>query len=271
MRARIGEGALHFAGHSLAAAAAVRLAASGVALPFASATLFEPPIFPPREAPNYPEAIAQQERLIRSSARRQARWASPQALLDFLRPRGAFRGFDPEMLAAHCRACLESDGVGGFVLRCRPEVESAIFAAHRDADTWARLPLVRGPLHLVGGDPTAPNRDWVSGAMSGIAARLAEADLTVLPGAGHMMIFEQPSACGSLLFRRAALAMWCPHSDYARRALPVAPLPHHLEESEAVGGPSLRLSGLGSPAEPGLPQTALPAPGQSPLTGRHVF
>jgi len=207
VRARIGEGALHFAGHSLAAAAAVRLAASGVALPFASATLFEPPIFPPREAPNYPEAIARQERLIRGSARRQARWASPQALLDFLRPRGAFRGFDPEMLAAHCRACLESDGVGGFVLRCRPEVESAIFAAHRDADTWARLPLVRGPLHLVSGDPTAPNRDWVSGAMSGIAARLSEADLTVLPGAGHMMIFEQPSACGSLLFRRAGLAM----------------------------------------------------------------
>ena len=61
------------------------------------------------------------------------------------------------------------------------------------------------------------------------------------------------------------------HIDYAAAALPVAAMPHQVDESEAVGGPSLRLSGFGSPAEIGLPQTALPAPGQSPLTGRHVF
>ncbi|HMK69263.1 MAG TPA: alpha/beta fold hydrolase [Stellaceae bacterium] len=207
VHARISGRALHFAGHSLAAAAALRLAARGGALPFASATLFEPPIFPPADSANYPEAIAQQERLIRGSARRQARWASPQTLFDFLRPRGVFRRFDPEMLAAHCRACLKPDGAGGFLLCCPPEVESAVFAAHRDADTWARLPGVLGYIHLVSGDPSAPDRDWVSGAMAAIAGRLPKSDVTVLPGAGHMMIFEQPALCRDLLLRRAGLAM----------------------------------------------------------------
>lgn len=202
VRERVGSRPLHYAGHSLAAAAAVRLAARGGPLPFASVTLFEPPIFPPPDAPNYPEAIAQQERLIRGSARRQARWASPEALLDFLRVRGVFRSFDPAMLAAHCRASLKPDGAGGFTLRCPPEVESAIFAAHRDADTWARLPRAVDRVHLVAGDPDMPERDWVSGAMAAIAARLPNADLAVLPGAGHMMIFQQPQACRDLLLRR---------------------------------------------------------------------
>jgi pimeloyl-ACP methyl ester carboxylesterase len=202
VRARVAARPLHYAGHSLAASAAVRLAARGRPLPFASATLFEPPIFPPPNAPNYPEAIAQQERLIRASARRQARWASPEALLEFLRVRGAFRSFDPAMLAAHCRASLKPDDAGGYALRCPPEVESAIFAAHRDADTWARLPQVVGRLHLVSGDPDMPERDWVSGAMAAIAARLRDADLTVLANTGHMMIFQQPRACRDLLLRR---------------------------------------------------------------------
>ncbi|HVM82229.1 MAG TPA: alpha/beta hydrolase [Stellaceae bacterium] len=207
VRARIGARPLHYAGHSLSAAAAVRLGARGAPLPFASATLFEPPIFPPRDSPNYPEAIAQQERLVRGSARRQARWTSPEALLEFLRPRGVFRSFDPEMLAAHCRASLKPDGAGGFVLCCPPEIESAVFAAHRDADTWTRLPRVASQLHLVSGDPDAPERDWVSGVMAAIARRLPQADLTVLPGTGHMMIFQQPQACRDLLLGRLSCGM----------------------------------------------------------------
>src|SRR5215470_8912996 len=103
LRARIGALPLHYAGHSLAAAAAVRLAARGGSAAFDRVTLFEPPIFPPKNAPHYPEAIEQQERLIRGAARRQARWESPEALLAYLQARGVFRSFAPEMLAAHCR------------------------------------------------------------------------------------------------------------------------------------------------------------------------
>ena len=201
LRGHIGRVPLHFAGHSLAAAAAVRLAARGTALPFDRITLFEPPIFPPKEAPNHPEAIKQQERLIRGAARRQAEWENPEALLAYLRSRGVFRSFVPEMLEAHCRAALRPDGAGACVLCCPPAVESTIFAVHRDADTWQRLPEIREQLHLVSGDPSAPDRDWVSGAMGGIVGRIPGADLVTLPGTGHMMILQQPETCRELLLR----------------------------------------------------------------------
>ncbi|HEV3178530.1 MAG TPA: alpha/beta hydrolase [Stellaceae bacterium] len=201
LRARLGGTPLHFAGHSLAAAAAVRLAVRGAELPFDRITLFEPPIFPPRDALNYPEAIEQQERLIRGAGRRQARWESPEALFAYLRSRGVFRSFVPEMLAAHCRATLKPDAAGGCVLCCAPAVESAIFAVHKDADTWQHLARVRQRLYLVSGDASAPDRDWVSGAMAGIVARIPSADLVSLSGTGHMMIFQRPDACRELLLR----------------------------------------------------------------------
>jgi pimeloyl-ACP methyl ester carboxylesterase len=199
LRARIGDAPLHYAGHSLAAAAAVRLAARGIELPVERVTLFEPPIFPPRDAPSCAEAIEQQEKLIRGAARRQARWESPEVLFDYLRTRGVFRTFVPEMLAAHCQATLRPDSTGGCVLCCPPTVESTIFAVHRDADTWERLPGIRQRLHLVSGDASAADRDWVSGAMAGITARIPGADRVELPGTGHMLIFQEPEACRKLL------------------------------------------------------------------------
>ncbi|HUN48001.1 MAG TPA: alpha/beta hydrolase [Stellaceae bacterium] len=200
---RLGGAPLHFAGHSLAAAAAIGLALGRGASPFASQTLFEPPVFPPVDAPNYPEAIAQQTRLVRGSARRQARWASPEAMRDYLAIRGVFRSFRPEFLAAHCRATLRPDG-DAFTLCCPPEVESTVFMGHRDADTWRHLPGIRAPLHLVSGDPDLPERDWVSGNMAALAARIPGAALTVLPGAGHMMICQQPERCRDLVLGRVA-------------------------------------------------------------------
>jgi pimeloyl-ACP methyl ester carboxylesterase len=200
LRARLGDMPLHYAGHSLAAAA-VRLAVRGIELPLERVTLFEPPIFPPEDAPCYPEAIEQQEKLIRGAVRRQARWESPEALFDYLRTRGVFRSFVPELLAAHCRATLRPDPTGGCVLCCPPAVESTIFAVHRDADTWQRLPRIRQRLYLVSGDASAADRDWVSAAMAQISARIPGSDRVELPGTGHMMIFQQPDACRELVLR----------------------------------------------------------------------
>ena len=202
LRARLGGTPLHFAGHSLAAAAAVRLAVRGIELPFERITLFEPPIFPPKDASNYAEAIAQQERLIRGAVRRQARWESPEALRAYLSTRGVFRTFAPEMLTAHCNAVLGPDPAGGRVLCCPPTIESTIFAVHRDADTWERLPRIQQRLHLISGDASAPDRDWVSGAMAAIVGQIPDAEMVELPRTGHMMIFQEPGLCRELLLRR---------------------------------------------------------------------
>jgi pimeloyl-ACP methyl ester carboxylesterase len=193
-----GAGALHLVGHSLGAATALRLGMRGMALPWRHALLFEPPIFPPPEAPVYAEAEAQQHILIEKSGGRRAHWVSPEALHAVLQGRGLFAGFVPEMLAAHCRASL-LPAREGYRLACPPEIEAAVFRSHRDADSWQRLAQWRGPLHLVGGDPALPQRGWVSAAVPDMAAAIPGAQLTILPGRGHMMMFEAPEECTRLV------------------------------------------------------------------------
>jgi pimeloyl-ACP methyl ester carboxylesterase len=198
VRNRLGDAPLYFAGHSLGAASAVRLALDGKPLPFEGATLFEPPIFPPPGSRHRDEAIKQQERLVRGSFRRERHWESPTAFEAHLRERGVFRTFEPALLRAHCQATLRPEE-DHYVLCCPPEVESAVFASHRDADTWDRLGSVRTPFRLVSGDPSIPERDWVTGAMASIGQGLGARSLDVVAGAGHMMIFQQPERCAALL------------------------------------------------------------------------
>ena len=196
---RLGGAVLDLAGHSLGAAAALRLAARGGDLPWRASLLFEPPIFPPLHSPLYATASPQQLQLIERSAARRARWESPEALARVLAARGVFQRFRPDLLAAHCRATLRPLLEGGYDLACPPAVESCIFRSHRRANTWERLPAVRAAVHLVGGDPTLPERGWVSLVLPEMAARIPGSHLSTIAGAGHMMIFEEPERCRRLV------------------------------------------------------------------------
>jgi pimeloyl-ACP methyl ester carboxylesterase len=186
---------LHYAGHSLNGAAGLILAARAASLPWASTTLFEPPIFPPPQSPHYAEACEKQTALITRSAARRALWPSPESLRQALRTRGMFQRFRLELLTAHCSATLRPLAEDGYGLCCPPEVESAIFRSHRTADIWNRLPAVRVPIHLVGSDPALPDRGWVAACMNDMAALVPRSRLMILPGTNHMMIFEAPEAC----------------------------------------------------------------------------
>jgi pimeloyl-ACP methyl ester carboxylesterase len=197
--ARLGGRRLYLAGHSLGAASALRLAARGGSLPWTAALLFEPPVFPDAGSPHIAEAMAKQTPLIERSARRRADWPSPEAFAALLGARGLFQHFRPELLAAHCRATLRPLPQGGYTLACPPAVESMIFQSHRIADTWQRLPAIAAPLHFVGGDAALPERGWVSAVLPEMAARVPGARFTELPGADHMMIFEQPERCRDLV------------------------------------------------------------------------
>jgi pimeloyl-ACP methyl ester carboxylesterase len=197
--ARLGGAPFHYAAHSLNAAAALRLAARGGALPWSAMTLFEPPIFPLPEHPRYAGAVAQQTALASRSGVRRADWPSPEALVEVLVKRSAFAGIPAERLAEHCRATLRPLPEGGYRLACPPEVEAAIFRDHRAADTWARLGQVAVPVHLVGGDPDHGEPGWITAVIADMAETLPSARLTRLEGTGHMMIFERPAACRDLI------------------------------------------------------------------------
>lgn len=197
--ARLDTAKLHFAGHSLGAAAALRLGARGAPWPWSSTILFEPPVFPPPHAAHYAEAAAKQTPLIERSARRRERWESAEAMRRTLGARGAFARFRPDLLAAHCRATLRPRD-DGFVLACPPAVESTIFRSHRLADTWQHLPMIGASVHFIGGDPALPERGWISAVLPEMVAQIPGARLTTVPGADHMMIFETPETCLRLVF-----------------------------------------------------------------------
>lgn len=192
---------LLFAGHSLNAAAALSLAAQGRTPAWAGMVLFEPPIFPTPDAPGYAAALEQQSRIIAAADRRRPDWSSPEGFHARLEGRGPFARFDAAMLRAHCHATLRPKPSGGYTLCCPPAVEAHIYRATRDADTWRHLPEIARKVHLVSGDSTLPDHDWVTGAIADIAARLPDATLDAVPDAGHMMICEHPAVCRALVTR----------------------------------------------------------------------
>jgi pimeloyl-ACP methyl ester carboxylesterase len=200
--ARLGDGPLAYLGHSLGGAAALDLAASGDLPGFVRVMLLEPPIFPPAASPVRAEAEAIQTRLVEGAKRRRADWPTIDAFHDRLKSGNSpFARFAPEMLEAHCRAALKPKPDGTFTLATPPEVESAIFVAHRGSDTWSRLDRVERPLDLVGGDPNRPDRDWVARAVPEMARRMQRARLTQLAGLGHLMIQEDPTRLLALVRR----------------------------------------------------------------------
>jgi pimeloyl-ACP methyl ester carboxylesterase len=199
---RAGVARIAYCGHSLGAASALRLAAIGRAPKWRALIAFEPPIFPPPGTSAHDEAVVKQARLVAGTLTRRTRWASPDALAQRLKGTGLYVRYRDEMLAAHCRAILKPTPDGSFELRCPPSVESFIFRSHSEADTWSRLGAVALPIQLIGGDPATPDNDWVSSALADMAAALPEARLEILPGAGHLLIAEDPDWCARLVFDR---------------------------------------------------------------------
>ena len=193
VRTRVGPVPLSYIGHSLGGAAALDLAARGDLPDFAAVMLLEPPVFPPPDSAVREEAETIQMRLVEGAKRRRADWPNIAAFRDRLKGgKSPFARFAPDMLDAHCHAALKPKPDGGFTLASPPEVESAIFTAHRHSDAWSRLDRIERPLDLVGGDPNRSDRDWVARAMPEMAGRMRRARLTQLAGIGHLMIQEDP-------------------------------------------------------------------------------
>jgi pimeloyl-ACP methyl ester carboxylesterase len=197
--ARAGAARIAYVGHSLGAASALRLAARGGAQPWSALVAIEPPVSPPPNAACWPEATAKQAQHVAGAARRRTHWPSPEALAERLSGRGMFQRFDRAMLEAHCRATLRPAEEGGYRLCCPPAVESFIFGSHAEADSWARLPAIEGPVALVGGDSGTPDNDWISSALPEMAAQLRHASLTIVPGTGHLLVSEVPARCAALV------------------------------------------------------------------------
>ena len=133
VRERTGGRPLYFAGHSLAGATMARLAcclpADHAKVAWRAVMLFEPPIHPSDDRPEFQGAVAQDTVTRARTLRRRRDWASREALVDGIRGRGLFAHVTPDSLAAYARGVLRPAEGGGFTLACAPEIEEATFAA----------------------------------------------------------------------------------------------------------------------------------------------
>lgn len=204
---------LVYGAHSMCGAAMLRLALFHRprfdALGLRGLVLFEPPFFPPEGHPLHAAGLARhRKRTSRAKGRREEFAGGPDELAAYLTGREIFQRFRPDQIAAHAAATLRPEGIT-WRLACSPAVETAVFHAlgGRPVNFPAMDRFPAGmPLHLVAGDIAMglAQGTTVTAMMPDAAAKVPHAQLTELPGASHMMVFEEEAACARLVKSFAA-------------------------------------------------------------------
>jgi len=188
---------LHYASHSLGGIAALLLEARVGQAPFASLTLFEPPIYPPEGHPAYERARISSPMFVNWASRRREYFADRDDLRDEALAISTFTRFAPEMLEAYVAAAAGPAPEGGLALFCPPIVESAIYAGAQPAGVFESTAAVRTPTWLFSSDPAGVDSGhvWTPPTIRDVAAGMPDATYKVMPGCRHLMVQEDPAGC----------------------------------------------------------------------------
>ncbi len=204
VRAEIGpDRPLHFAAHSFTGLAALRLGGVFGQIPWATVTLFEPPLAPTPDYPAHAAAAEMAEVLVGGALRRRLDWDSPEAFVERLAGSQAFAAWDAEMMRAHGDAVLHPQAGGqGFTLACPPAVEAAGYRMTMNTSTFRYANRFHCPTTFVAGQPPGEGAtpSWAALVQGLAAQRVPDARLVCMPDCGHMMLFEKPDDCLAALF-----------------------------------------------------------------------
>jgi pimeloyl-ACP methyl ester carboxylesterase len=171
-------------GHSLGAVvmAAVEATYPGT---FARLVLFDPALGPPGS-----QDFADRAREIAERTRKKrAVWPSRAALYQSYRHRDIFADWQEDAFAAYLAAGTELTPDGQVRLKCPPELEAQVFAAHPAHDHWADLARLDLPVLLVRGGATHVLSDELAARFR---QQVRHAQEIVLPGAGHFLPMSHP-------------------------------------------------------------------------------
>jgi pimeloyl-ACP methyl ester carboxylesterase len=166
---------------------------------WAALVLFDPPNIPPEGHPIRDLMRQHGQRLIAWAQNRRERFIDPSELAAQFR---SLRVHQQWVNGAHelmARALLrQEEGTGDWVLVCPGALEAQMYQSNIALPLWPHATALRGPVQLVGADPTV--------AHPGIPAlaNKALADTNgwcyeFIPGSGHMVQLEQPEACCRVL------------------------------------------------------------------------
>jgi pimeloyl-ACP methyl ester carboxylesterase len=170
-------------GHSMGGAGLVLAEAERPAT-FRGLALFEPIVFPIEAPPG-----GGNRDLMSGARRRRAVFASKDEAFANFASKPPLSAFVPEALWAYVDHGLAERPEGGVVLKCRPEVEAAVYEGAPVHPGWARLPSVHCPVTVLTGEHT----DAVGGELARMQAeRLPGGRVEVVPGVGHFGPMEAP-------------------------------------------------------------------------------
>jgi pimeloyl-ACP methyl ester carboxylesterase len=182
-----GDPALVACGHSKGATALLLGEARRTGT-YARVWAYEPILFPDdRVIPS-----ADEFPLSSNARRRRNEWASVDEAYDAYSSKPPLRVMTPESLRAYVEYGLRDRGDGVFELKCRPEVESRVYAMAPANGAWAELPNVQPPVLVACGEIST---DIPPPLARRIAERLPQGRLEVWPGCGHFGPQQDPEAC----------------------------------------------------------------------------
>jgi pimeloyl-ACP methyl ester carboxylesterase len=170
-------------GHSMGGAGLV-LAEAERPGTFRGLALFEPIVFPIEAPPGDGNSD-----LMSGARRRRAVFASKDEAFANFASKPPLSAFVPEALWAYVDHGLAERPEGGVALKCRPEVEAAVYEGAPVHPGWSRLPFVHCPVTVLTGEHT----DAVGGDLARMQAeRLPGGRVEVVPGVGHFGPMEDP-------------------------------------------------------------------------------
>ncbi|WP_182912788.1 alpha/beta fold hydrolase [Paracoccus onubensis] len=191
----------HGAFHSMAAASTL-IAQSLTPRPWATLTLFEPPI-PAATRPNLVADFNERQCAMAGRARRRRRYfTDPKQLADSFKRADSFSGIcdlSLDLLARGSVYCSDASPEEPWELVLSPDNEARNFDAGILSDYWENLGSVETAVQLIVGDPAThdmPN-------LPEIAAEMAASfgfPITSVPETNHFMQLQNPGLCAQHIF-----------------------------------------------------------------------
>ncbi len=173
-------------GHSMGATVMTLAAADDARL--AAGLLLIEPIFLPAEFYRL-KIDVDQHPLASKSIRRRNHWSDAAEAKAYLRSKGLFADWDPEMLDLYVRYGMIASDAGGLELACHPRREASLFMGGIHLDPWPLLGRVACPVLVVEGEKSG-NRGYID--LEKAASGFARGRFLRVTGAGHLIPMERP-------------------------------------------------------------------------------
>jgi len=185
----VGDPALVACGHSKGATALL-LAEAARPGTFARIWGYESILFPD----DRPIPSAEEFPLSASARKRRNEWSSVDEAYDAYASKRPLNVMTPESLRAYVSYGLRDRGDGVLELKCRPEVESRVFAMAPGNGGWRHLPDIQAAVLVACGELST---DIGPRLAERIVARLPHGRLEVWPGCGHFGPQQDPDRCAA--------------------------------------------------------------------------